>query len=69
MADQVFYVEVGLDDVDGALEAALENNGIELSDEQFDAIIENLPSKIAFKIYFDDTDIDGSFDVLDEDWG
>lgn len=69
MADQVLIVTCTLDDVEGALEDSLEREGIELSDEQFDAVVEQLPQKIGFKIYFDEDDIEGTFDVIDEDWG
>lgn len=69
MADHIFYVICNIEDVDGALTNALENEGLELSDDQYEAVVNQIPDKIGFKVYLDDDDVEGTIDVIDEDWG
>ena len=69
MAEQVLMVKCSLDDIEGAIDDELSRNGIDLDDTEFESLVEQFPESITFKVYFDDEDIDNTFDIIDEDWG
>lgn len=66
MAEHSLYLSYSMDSYD-ALSQALDDAGMELSDENYNTLIQELPFNCNLTVYFDDEDIPGTFDIVDQD--